>query len=64
MVSIVFAFNIGFYGLSFSESVGFDTAFAVFAAINAVLLLPLVVLLFKGEQIRARQGVPKDHEDL
>ncbi|KAK5203092.1 hypothetical protein LTR96_011072 [Exophiala xenobiotica] len=60
----VFAFNIGFYGLRFSENVGFDSAFAIFAAINAALELPLVVLLFRGEQIRMKQGNPKDHQDL
>lgn len=61
---LVYAFNVGFYALPFSQRVGFDSAFGMFAAINAVLLLPLIVLLVKGERIRAAQGVPKDHQDL
>jgi hypothetical protein len=60
----VFAFNIGFYALPFGESVGFDTSFSTLAAINLVLLLPLVLLIRKGEQIRAWQGTPKDHIDI
>ena len=60
----VFAFNIGFYALPFGEDVGFDASFATLAAINAVLLIPLVWLLFKGEDVRRRQGEPKEHRDL
>jgi hypothetical protein len=64
MSATVFAFNVGFYGLRFSERVGFDTAFAIFAAINAALLVPLVAMLFVGERVRRFQGVPKEHQDL
>ena len=60
----VFAFNIGFYALPFGESVGFDASFGTLAAINLVLLLPLVFLIWKGESIRAKQGTPTDHNDL
>jgi len=60
----VFAFNIGFYALPFGEKVGFDASFSTLAAINLVLLLPLVLLLWKGENIRERQGTPKDHSDI
>lgn len=60
----VFAFNVGFYALPFGESVGFDASFATLAAINAVLLLPLVYMLFKGDQVREKQGLPKEHGDL
>jgi hypothetical protein len=60
----VFAFNVGFYALPFGEKVGFDASFATLAAINAVLLLPLIFMVFKGEKIREKQGLPKEHDDL
>ncbi len=60
----MFAFNIGFYALPFGEKVGFDASFATLAAINAILLIPLVLLVFFGERIRDKQGVPKEHQDL
>jgi hypothetical protein len=60
----VFAFNIGFYALPFGLSAGFDASFATLAAINLVLLVPLVVLIFKGEKIREWQGTPQDHTDI
>jgi hypothetical protein len=50
--------------LPFGEKVGFDASFATLAAINAVLLIPLVFMVFKGEKIRERQGLPKEHGDL
>jgi len=63
-LSLVFAFNIGFYALPFGEKVGFNVSFATLAAINLVLLLPLLLLIWKGDKIRARQGTPKDHADI
>ncbi|TKA57534.1 hypothetical protein B0A55_10998 [Friedmanniomyces simplex] len=60
----VFAFNVGFYALPFGLSAGFDTAFSILAAINLALLLPLFLLVWKGEKIREWQGTPKDHADL
>lgn len=60
----VFAFNVGFYALPFGEKVGLDASFAILAAINAVLLLPLVYMVFKGEKTRKQQGLPKEHGDL
>lgn len=63
-ISLVFAFNIGFYALPFGEKVWFDASFATLAAINAVLLIPLVYLVFRGEKIREKQDVPKEHQDL
>ena len=60
----MFAFNIGFYALPFGLSVGFDTSFSTLAAINLVLLLPLILLVWKGEKIRQWQGTPKDHADI
>lgn len=64
LIKSVFAFNVGFYALPFGERVGFDVSFATLAAINAVLLLPLVFMVFKGEKIRQKQGLPKEHGDL
>ncbi|KAL2012764.1 hypothetical protein VTN00DRAFT_289 [Thermoascus crustaceus] len=60
----VFAFNVGFYALPFGAKVGFTEEFSTLAAINAATLIPLVFLMFKGEEIRMRQGVPDDHRDL
>ena len=60
----MFAFNIGFYALPFSEGVGYDGAFGTLAAINLALLLPLVLLLWKGQKLREWQGTPKDHADI
>ena len=59
----MFAFNVGFYALPFGEGAGFDVAFSTLAAINLVLILPLVYLLFRGESVRRWQGTPKDHAD-
>lgn len=61
---IVFAFNIGFYALPFGEGVGYDVSFSTPAAINLVLLLPVVFLLWKGEWVRHKQGQPHDYADL
>lgn len=52
----VFAFNIAFYALPFGDSAGFATAFGVLGGINLILLIPLVILCFRGEEIRLRQG--------
>ena len=58
------AFNIGFYALPFGEKVGFDASFSTLAAINFILLLPLLLLIWKGEKIREWQGTPKEHTDI
>ena len=57
-------FTIGFYALPFGEGSGFGTAWGTFAAINFVTWLPLLYLMWKGEEIRARQGTPNLHKDL
>ena len=62
--SVVFAFNIGFYALPFGIGAGFDASFGTLAAINLVLLISLLVLLWKGEKIREWQGTPTDHTDI
>jgi MFS family permease len=59
-----FAFTIGFYALPFGQSAGFDVAWGTFAAINFITWVPLLLLIFRGEEIRKAQGVPEMHEDL
>jgi len=60
----IFAFTIGFYALPFGEKHGFAESEGVFAAINFAAWLPLLLLMWKGEQIRLRQGTPTMHSDL
>jgi hypothetical protein len=60
----IFAFTIGFYALPFGESKGFGVAWGVFAAINFVTWLPLMILIWKGKEIREHQGEPNLHNDL
>ncbi|PTB36881.1 uncharacterized protein TrAFT101_007254 [Trichoderma asperellum] len=59
-----FAFTIGFYALPFGQSAGFDVAWGVFAIINFCAWCPLLLLIWKGQEIRQAQGVPKMHTDL
>jgi hypothetical protein len=44
--------------------IGFANGFTLLGVLNVVALLPLVFLIFKGESIREKQGVPKEHQDL
>lgn len=60
----VFTFNIGFYALPFGEQIGFDASFSILGAINIIMLIPLLFLLWKGEEIRKWQGKPSDHNDI
>jgi hypothetical protein len=60
----MFAFTVGFYILPFGQNKGFGTAWGSIAAINFVFWLPLLFLIWKGEEIRARQGEPDLHKDL
>ena len=61
---LVYAFNIGFYGLPIADSLGFTAGFGTLAAISAVTLLLPLFLIFFGERIRKTQGSPKEHSDL
>ncbi|KAJ5585693.1 major facilitator superfamily domain-containing protein [Penicillium hetheringtonii] len=54
----LFAFNVGFYALPTAEQLGFTAGFSIFAAISAVVTIPVFVLIFCGEKIRRKQGVP------
>jgi MFS family permease len=60
----IYAFSIGFYALPFGEKHGFATAWGTFAVINFVTWLPLLYLIWKGEEIREREGKPDLHKDL
>ncbi|KAL7932212.1 major facilitator superfamily domain-containing protein [Trichoderma chlorosporum] len=60
----IFAFTIGFYALPFGQSAGFGVSEGVFAVINFVAWLPLILLIFRGQEIRKAQGVPEMHQDL
>ena len=60
----IFAFSIGFYALPFGQHKGWGTSWGSFAAINIAFWLPLLFLIWKGEEIRARQGEPDLHNDL
>ena len=60
----IFAFTIGFYALPFGQKEGYGRAWGVFAGINFFTWLPLLFLMWKGEEIRKRQGVPNWHKDL
>lgn len=60
----IFAFTIGFYALPFGNKYGFDVAWGTFAAVHFATWLPLLLLIWKGEGIRKRQGVPNFDQDL
>ena len=60
----VYAFNVGFYGLPIATKLGFTAGFGILGGISAfVLIFPLFMILF-GEEIREKQGYPKEHQDL
>ena len=60
----IFAFTIGFYALPFGQTTSFAASEGTFAAINFLTWCPLMLLIWKGEQIRASQGEPDLHKDL
>lgn len=60
----IFAFTIGFYALPFGMGTSFAASQGTYAAINFLTWCPLMLLLWKGEQIRASQGEPDLHQDL
>ena len=60
----LYAFTLGFYALPFGKADGFGVAWGTLAAVNFVAWLPLLVLIWKGEEIRKRQGTPRMHVDL
>ena len=61
---LVYAFNIGFYGLPITNKIGFAGGFAVLGALSVSSLILPAFLIFFGERIRKAQGSPKEHADL
>lgn len=64
LIITVIAFNLPFYALPFGQTKGFGVSFGVLGALNFAFMLPLFYLIFKGEQIREKQGLPEIHQDL
>jgi hypothetical protein len=51
LIKSLFAFTSGYYALPYSREVGFGKAFTLFGCMNALSIIPLAVLYFKGEKI-------------
>ncbi|RDL35802.1 Uncharacterized protein BP5553_06414 [Venustampulla echinocandica] len=64
LIKSLYAFNTGFYALPLSEAIGYDAAFGLLAGINALTLLPLIYLIYGGESLRAKQGIPSIQGEL
>lgn len=60
----IYAFTLSFYALPFGDRDGYAVAWGTFAAVHFATWIPVVVLIWKGEGIRKRQGVPGLHQDL
>lgn len=51
--------TIAFYGIKLCEAIGYQFAFLMFALVGSVLaFLPIVWLMWKGESVRERLGMP------
>ena len=59
-----FSFTLGFYMIPFAEETTFGTAWGVFAIIHVLVFLPVVALMWKGQQWRKRLGSPDFHKEL
>jgi len=55
----IFGLTLGFYSIPFGDQIGYQWSFTVFTAICIVTFLPIVALMFKGEQWRRILGDPK-----
>ncbi|KAI0810212.1 MFS general substrate transporter [Xylaria sp. FL0064] len=62
----IFSGLVSFYALPLAKKIGFQYAWLVFSLVNIALLLPLIVLRWRGEQIRqsAWQKPPTFHNDI
>ncbi|KAI1123644.1 MFS general substrate transporter [Nemania abortiva] len=62
----IFSGLVSFYALPLAKGIGFQYAWLILGFINIILLLPLVVLRWKGRQIResAWQKPPVFHDDI
>lgn len=56
-----FGMTYAFYVVALCKRIGYQWAFFMFAVLGSVLgFLPIVILMFKGKEIRQRLGVPKN----
>ncbi|KIX05595.1 uncharacterized protein Z518_06467 [Rhinocladiella mackenziei CBS 650.93] len=54
-----FAFYVSFYLPHYTKKVGYGWAFGIYAILSVMLFLPMILLMFKGGQIRKRLGTPQ-----
>lgn len=62
----VFSFAIGFYAVPFAKKTTWGIAWGVFAIINVVFYMGIILLMVKGRQWREALGSPpegKEEED-
>lgn len=60
----MFSFPIGFYAIPLSTHIGIQSAWILLAMLDVACFLPLIVLMWKGEEWRRALGLPKFHRDL
>lgn len=53
---MTFSFYVSFYLPHYTEKVGYGWAYGIFAILSVVLFLLVVLLMFKGGEIRSRLG--------
>jgi hypothetical protein len=65
----VFGMTYAFYVVKLCETIGYQWAFLMFAVLGSGLgFVPILVLMFRGELIRDKMGVPRnvnalDHDE-
>jgi hypothetical protein len=60
----IFCFCVGFYAVPFALKFGLQTAWIVFAIIELVCYIPMIVLIWKGADWRDTFGGPDWNLDL
>ncbi|KAH8802470.1 major facilitator superfamily domain-containing protein [Xylogone sp. PMI_703] len=61
---LTFSFTVPFYAVPFAEATTYGIAWTVFAIINAVLYVNLIILMWKGAEWRKKLGKPDFDKDL
>lgn len=65
LIRQTFGMTYAFYVVLLCKKIGYQWAFFMFAMLGSVAaFLPIVVLMFKGEEIRHQLGVPKNISQL
>ncbi|RAO72324.1 uncharacterized protein BHQ10_008336 [Talaromyces amestolkiae] len=65
LIRQTFGMTYAFYVVLLCKKIGYQWAFFMFAMLGSVAaFLPIVVLMFKGEEIRQKLGVPKNISQL